>query len=129
MRVLARWVTHVAIVVAVCGCFRHRASTSADGAPQLRSPATLVVKNNNFSDMVVYAVRSGDPIRLGMVTATSSGTFPLEPGLISSGSVHIFATPIGGNGRADSGSVLLSGGQTMTFTIQQNLAASSVLVQ
>lgn len=129
MKVLARWVTHVAIVTAMCGCARHHASTAGDVAPQLSSPATLVVKNNNFADMVVYALQSGDPIRLGMVTSTSSGTFTLAPSLITPGPVRIFATPIGGNGRANSGPVTLSGGQTMTFTIQQDLAASSVLVQ
>jgi hypothetical protein len=88
----------------------------------------LVVKNQNFYDMDVYAVSQGLATRVGTVTGNSSRTFALHPSL-SAQDLRIVATPIGGNGRASSGNVQVGPGQTIEFTIGSTLAHSTVIIR
>ena len=88
----------------------------------------LVVKNQNFYDMDVYAVSQGLATRVGTVTGNSSRTFTLHPSLASQ-DLRIVATPIGGNGRASSGNVQAGAGQTIEFTIGSMLAHSTVIIR
>jgi hypothetical protein len=95
------------------------------------APAAAVglrVKNNNFLDMDVYAVSAGLATRLGTVTGNSSRNFVLDPSLATP-DLHIVATPIGGNGRASTGQVLVSPGQTIDFTIGAILQNSTVFIR
>ena len=87
----------------------------------------LVVKNQNFYDMDVYAVSQGLATRVGTVTGNSSRTFTLHPSM--SQDLRIVATPIGGNGRASSGNVQAGAGQTIEFTIGSTLSHSSVIIR
>jgi hypothetical protein len=88
----------------------------------------VTVKNNNFLDMDVYAISDGFPTRLGTVTGNSSGSYVLDPSF-GTRDLRIVATPIGGNGRASTGTVLAGAGQTIVFTIGSTLASSSVTVR
>lgn len=88
----------------------------------------LVVKNQNFYDMDVYAVSQGLATRIGTVTGNTSRTFTLHPSM-SSQDLRIVATPIGGNGRASSGNVQAGPGQTIEFTIGSTLAHSTVIIR
>jgi hypothetical protein len=97
-----------------------------DVAPE--SGVGVQVKNNNFLDMDVYAVSDGMPTRLGTVTGNSSRSFVIDPSFATQ-DLRIVATPIGGNGRAGTGAVLASPGQTIVFTIGSTLASSSVYVR
>ena len=95
------------------------------------APATAIglqVKNQNFYDMDVYAVSQGLATRVGTVTGNSTRTFMLHPSMASQ-DVRIVATPIGGNGRASSGSVSVAEGQTIVFTIGSLLRNSSVVIR
>lgn len=92
--------------------------------------ATLEVENHNFADMNVYAIsENGFPRRLGMTGGLGSTTFALPYTTFVSGSVSIVAVPIGGSGAAGSGSVSVQSGQTIQFTIEQNLNMSSVMLR
>jgi len=95
------------------------------------APATsigLSVMNQNFLDMDVYAVSDGLATRLGTVTGNSNRSFSLHSSLASR-DLRIVATPIGGNGRASTGEVVVSPGQTIEFRIGSILRNSSVSVR
>ncbi|HEY5061233.1 MAG TPA: hypothetical protein VII52_06830 [Gemmatimonadaceae bacterium] len=90
----------------------------------------LVVRNNNFNNMDVYAISAGLPTRIGTVTGNSAQSFKLhESFYTSSGDFRIVATPIGGNGRASSGQIAVSPGETIYFTIGSQLRQSSVTIR
>jgi hypothetical protein len=90
----------------------------------------LVVQNNNFADLDVFAVRDGDvTTRLGMVTGESTARFAVDPSLFPTGQLGLVARPIGGSGVARSGPVLVSSGQIVTFTIEPDLRSSMATVQ
>lgn len=95
-----------------------------------RAGATVEVQNQNFADMNVYALsENGSPRRLGMAGGVSSTTFKLPYETFISGPVYIVAVPIGGFGAASSGAVPVRSGQTIQFTIQQDLNLSSVMLR
>jgi hypothetical protein len=90
----------------------------------------LNVRNDNSRDMDVYVVSQGLGTRLGTVTAVSSARFTLDASYFpTSGDFRIVATPIGGNGRASSGNLIVHGGQRIDFTIAPLLRASSASVR
>jgi len=86
--------------------------------------ATLEVVNQNFSDMDVYAVAGGLATRVGTVTGNSTSKFALHSSMISADGLRVVASPIGGNGRASSGNLSVSPGQTIRFTIGVSLRLS-----
>ena len=90
---------------------------------------TVQVRNNNFLDMDVYAVSEALATRIGTVTGNSSRTFLLNPSLASASDFRIVATPIGGNGRATTGSINVAPGQTLEFTIGSILRNSTVSIR
>jgi hypothetical protein len=95
------------------------------------SPAnmiTVVVKNENFLDMDVYAVSQGLATRLGTVTGNGTRTF-LSDASMAAQDFRIVATPIGGNGRASTGALVVSPGQTVDFRIGSTMRNSSVFIR
>lgn len=88
----------------------------------------LRVNNQNFLDMDVYAVSEGLATRLGSVTGNSSRTFVVDPSLATT-DFRIVATPIGGTGRASTGSIMPAAGQTVDFTIGSILRNSTVFIR
>ena len=108
------------------GCHRGGFSNAPAGA---QGAVGLVVQNQNFYDMDVYVVAEGLATRLGTVTGNSKAHFNLNPSFVPTDQLRLVATPIGGNGRASSGNVLASPGQTIVFTIAPALRQSSVMVK
>jgi hypothetical protein len=122
------------LVFALAGCvasattFACRSASPYDVAQQANT-VTLVVQNQNFNDMDVYAVAGGLATRIGTVTGNSSARFGLSDALYNAPDFRIVATPIGGNGRASTGPVHVSSGQTIEFTIAPVARMSSVMVR
>ena len=114
-----------ATVSTATACSRNR-EAAGDLAPA--SSIGLTVENQNFLDMDVYAVSDGLATRVGMVTGNSKRTFSLHPSMATR-DLRIVATPIGGNGRASSGNVLVAPGQTIEFRIAPLLRSSSVIIR
>jgi hypothetical protein len=105
-----------------------RATSAAPAAGT--GTARLVVQNQNFADMKVYAARSGSvAARLGMATGLSTTTFAIPPSLFYDGTLELVVRPIGGTSVTGSGQLLVSSGQTITFTIQPLLPASMATVR
>ena len=92
------WLAALAVAVVSTGC-AHGIRTG--GRQQERtfcakSTATLYVQNDNWLDIVIYAVRGGSRFRLGQVTSVQSAVFELPPAALgATSSLFILADPIG----------------------------------
>ena len=105
-------------------------SHSSEAGGQLAPDNSIVVHvtNQNFLDMDVFAVSGGLATRLGTVTGNSSARFLVDPSLATT-DFRIVASPIGGTGRATTGTILPSAGQTVDFTIGSDLRNSTVFIK
>jgi hypothetical protein len=120
----------LATALLTVACARTMASPGANAATAPSGAATVVVQNNNFSDVDVFTVQDGTvTTRLGMVTGGSTATFAVDPSFFPTGQLGLIATPIGGSGVARSGPVLVNSGKTVTFMIQPDLRSSMATVQ
>ena len=121
----------VALVFASASVSTMAACSRTNQAAGDISPANaigLTVTNQNFLDMDVYAVSDGLATRIGMVTGNQTRSFSLNSSLATR-DLRIVATPIGGNGRASTGEVLVSPGQTIEFKIGSILRNSTVSIR
>lgn len=116
-----------ALVLAAAPACRSANPWSTD--EQQSDAVRLVVRNNNFADMDIWAVGDGLPTRIGTVTGNSSGSFALNSSLYSATDFRVVATPIGGNGRAGSGPLVVRNGQTIEFTINPQLRLSTAMIR
>jgi hypothetical protein len=112
--------------VSTVGACSHPNELAGDLAPA--RTIDLHVKNENFLDMNVYTVSDGQATRLGTVTGNGSRNFVLDASLAAQ-DLRIFATPIGGTGRAATGSIAVAPGQTVDFTIGSVFRNSTVFIR
>jgi len=78
----------------------------------------LQVENQGFTDMVIYAVSSGQRIRLGLATGNSTKTFTIPRYLAGGvGPIRFLADPIGGNRTPVSEEMSVQPGDLVTLTI------------
>jgi len=83
-------VAMLALAVAACGGKKSRSAA----VPQPRT--TVRVENQGFSDMTVYAIRSGQRVRLGIATGNTTTTFTIPSNLIFGATpLRFLADPIG----------------------------------
>ena len=106
-----------------------RSSNAYDIANRQSTDATLIVENQNFYDVDVYALSSGLPTRIGTVSGNTSLSFALRSTVFTATDFRLVATPIGGNGRASSGLLSVAPGQTVKFTIAPVLNQSFAQIQ
>jgi hypothetical protein len=102
---------------------------SAAGEVAANDAVSVLVMNNNYNDVNVYAVRGGERIRLGTVTGNSSSTLTMDRAIYGVNDVSLVAIPIGGFGAARSGRLSLTAGDTVEFRIMQVLDQSNVFVR
>lgn len=88
----------------------------------------LVVRNEQIFSMDIYVVNDGLATRVGDVDGLATKRFTLDGSFFSASDVRIVATPIGGNGRASTGTIMASPGNTIEFRIATSLRASTVSV-
>lgn len=126
-----RWTAMIVSVLTLSAsaCARNGATKGEDLSLASRS-VSVVVTNNNYWDMKVYAVvGSSVPIRLGTVTGVSSARFTAHPSLFPTGTLRLVASQLGGRDAADSGPLPVVGGESVTFTIQPNTSTSFAFVR
>jgi hypothetical protein len=112
--------------VSACGSSGYAATAGGDVVPA--SDVGLDVRNQNFLDVDVFSIVDGISTRLGTVTGNGSRHFLLD-GAIGSRDFSLIAVPIGGTGRASTGSVAVGPGQSVVFTVGAVLAQSNVVVR
>jgi hypothetical protein len=121
----------LAITLAVSGCAHgtRLASAQRERTFCAKSTATVYVQNDNWLDMVVYAVRGGARFRLGMVTSVQSAVFQLpQAALGATNSLFLLADPIGGNQSYDmfaTDDIMMAPGHTIIELRLDNIISHS----
>jgi hypothetical protein len=100
------------------------------GVPQAEQrEALLRVKNYNWSDVTIYAIRSGVQFRIGTVPSMGEQVFTLSATLTSGTSdFQLFARPLASGYGFMSEPILLSGSQAIDLTLENNINLSSYSV-
>ena|SRR5688572_5522140 len=94
------------------------AGRSAEETPGPSESAMVQVQNQSFSDMVVYAVSSGQRIRLGLATGNSTKAFPVPQHLVrSGGTIRFLADPVGSSRAPVSEEMTVQPGDIVSLTI------------
>jgi hypothetical protein len=107
--------SHVFLLVTLAAC----AGRSQDAGPEPGNSAAMVrVENLGFTDMVIYAVSSGQRVRLGMATGNSTKTFTVPAYLTAgAGPIRFLADPIGADRAPVSEEMSVQPGDVVTLTI------------
>lgn len=119
-------VASLLLSLVTAGCHRGGFANAPEGT---QGAVGLVVQNQNFSDMDIYVVSEGLATRVGDVTGNSTARFTLDPSFFPTNELRVIATPVGGNGRASSGALNVSPGQTIMFTVAPVLRQSSASIR
>ncbi|MGQ0643046.1 MAG: hypothetical protein ACT4P6_20055 [Gemmatimonadaceae bacterium] len=87
----------IALLLAASACGGERAP--ATSALQTQESGVLVVKNDHWLDVTVYAVRAGTRHRIGTVPGLQTETLALQNTVLAgAGSVRFLVEPIGTTG-------------------------------
>ena len=109
-----------------CGFLTHRNAGSLN--PASGNQVLVEVESHNWSDITVYLLAGGLPQRLGMVTALSNATFDFPSHRLNTSSgVRLRALPIAGRPFTTE-TILVLPGQVITWTLENDLDASSFSV-
>ncbi|MEX2570841.1 MAG: hypothetical protein WD737_06010 [Gemmatimonadota bacterium] len=115
------------LVATACASSNPSGMATADGPqPPAEAKTTIEVSNHNWSDMVVYAVRHGTRMRLGMVTSMNSKRFPVPRHLnTGAGSVELHAEAIGSAEAFRTGPINVNPGQRVELKLENQLSISN----
>jgi hypothetical protein len=120
----------VLLATAPLGAACHSWSGSSPPAALAYGPAdsvSLQVANHNWSDVVIYVLRDGQPSRIGIATAASSASFVLPRRMLGqAGEIRLWGRPIGGRGDAFTETVVVQPGQWVEWTLETDLSRSAI---
>ena len=103
-----------------CSLFRKRGNNLSN------EPVTLQVVNNNWNDMVIYALVDGTRTRLGDVGASRTATLRLPTTLVTaSGMLQLILDPLGSRTTFRTGQIMVNGGQRVRLLIENELRLTS----
>ncbi len=105
------------------------ACASAPASDTSEPPSTVEVSNYNPLDVHVYVIVSGQRVSLGVVTTSNTESFRLPRLAFSSGNVAFLAMPIGSPRSYVSDEVLVQPGDTVVWTITDNLDHSVITIR
>lgn len=113
--------TAIRRIVILTGCaFLAACAASGTGrnAAEQREPAIVIVDNQGFLDMTVYALRGAQRIRLGTAMGLSKTRFTLPRGILFGATpLRFLADPIGGTRTPVSEEITVSEGEEVVLTI------------
>jgi hypothetical protein len=116
-----------AVAAAALGACAPAAEHARLGNPE--SQTTLIVKNNNWQEVVIYMVRGATRARLGSVAGMGSARFRLSDTMVSNaGDVRIMADPIGSTRSYTSPVIDVLPGAEVELQVQSNIVASNFAV-
>ena len=109
----------------VAGC--HSRPDAPSPAQPPAEGVSLEIANHNWSDVVIYVMRDGQPSRVGIATAASATNFVLPRRMLGrAGEVQLFGRPIGGKGSAFTETVIVQPGQWIELTLESDLDRSAI---
>jgi hypothetical protein len=117
-----------AVPLSQAACHHHATETSPPPAPSEGSTdVPLEIANHNWLDVIIYVVRDGQPMRLGIANASSSASFTVPARLLGQGrEMRLWGHPIGGTGGALTESVVVQPGQWVEWTLESDLDRSAI---
>ena len=117
----------VAATIAVVGACAPAAEQAELGSPERET--TLIVKNNNWHDMVIYVVTGSQRARLGSVGSMSTTRFRIRDSLGGGfGQLRLVADPIGSNRSYALPIINVVPGSEVQVRLENNIATSSYSV-
>ena len=129
MRLRIATILAVAGLGAACASNQQRVTSESGGEVSRSAPVTVRVKSEYIGPLVVYAVTEGVSTRLGDVQGSRIETFRLPFTTIPTNGMTLIAVPVGGNGRASTGTLLVRPGATIDFTVGAALTNSAATVR
>ena len=118
----------IGILAATSFACAHR-NDVPQGQPAPDAAVTVSVENNNWQDVDVYAVRSGQRYRLGSVTTANTASFTLPRELVDAPDLRFQIHPIGGAQDFLSGRVIANPGDVIQLKVGNAITHTSVLVR
>lgn len=116
----------VSALASGCATFGSHSGQGAEGD----TGVTLLVKNYNWSTIHIYVMGSGQTTSLGQLTSMNTDTFAVPRSVLaSSNSIRLIADPIGSTSAYISEPVLVAPGDRVEWTIQSQLAQSSIMIR
>jgi hypothetical protein len=116
-----------ALVLCASGCARHGAE--AGGVSASRAEVALVVENHHWSDVIVSVLHDGVVERIGLATAVKTSTFIIPSRRLgTSGLIRLRGHPVGAPDDHTTDAFLIQPGQEIEWTLESDLARSSVAV-
>ena len=121
-----QWIVAALAALTVDGaaCATKKASSAQ---PQPERTA-VTVKNDNWLDVTIFAVRSGARTRLGFVTGMSRGTFPIPSDFVPDGTLQLMVDPVGSSATYMTDRIVVNSGQRVELTVATVLRMSSFAV-
>jgi hypothetical protein len=104
------------------------ATNHGSGAAQPPERVLLTVKNTNWMDMDVFAVRGGTRARVGSVTGLTTATLRVPLNFAPDGVLQFMVDPIGSDGAYVTEKITVSPGQRVELTIGTVLRMSTYAV-
>jgi len=116
------------MLLATMGCARHGPSSDT-AAPGVATEIVLVVDNHHWNDVVISVLHDGVADRIGMATAVKISTFILPSRRLgTSGSIRLRAHAVGAPDDHTTDAFPVQPGQEIEWTLESDLARSSVAV-
>jgi hypothetical protein len=127
-----RYFSYAVLIAAVplseAACRHHAAETKP--APTPAAGATdvpLEIANHNWLDVIIYVVRDGQAMRIGVASASSSASFTVPARLLGQGrEIRLWGHPIGGTGGTLTETVVVQPGQWVEWTLESDLDRSAI---
>ena len=116
----------LALVLAGSGCWRrHRGEAVANP----RVEWLLEVESHHYRDVTVSVIHDGLRTPVGTVSAAQTATFTLSPTLLGqNGEIRLYADPLGGVDTFTSETIRVQSGRRVVWTLESQLARSSIAV-
>jgi hypothetical protein len=111
------------LMMGTSACATHHASGTAQ--PER---VAVTVKNTNWMDMDVFAVRGGTRARVGSVTGLTTATFRVPANFAPDGILQFMVDPIGSDAAYVTDKIVVSPGQRVELTIGSVLRMSTFAV-
>jgi hypothetical protein len=114
------------LLLVLVGCARHGAASAAGSSG---SDIVLVVENHHWNDVIISILHDGVVDRIGLVTAVKTSKLVIPSRRLgSSGVIRLRAHAVGAPDDHTSDSFVVRPGQEIEWTLESDLARSSVAV-
>jgi len=106
------------VLVSLLSLFACSTAGTGSGSGGQNEPTAVRIDNQGFADMTIYAVRSSQRVRLGLVPGHTVRTFDVPPGLLGGlATLRFIADPIGATRPSVSEEITVAPGDTVMMTI------------